>query len=115
MIMGPLTLLAAEMRRSLLLALADAMEADPPEGEDEFADAVKALVTAGLQTSEIARMTNVSTPTVTRWGQGAAKPLPVARKVYARHLAYIARKHAAILAEGIETAGIQTVDARIAA
>ncbi len=108
MIIGPLTLATAESRRLLLTTIADAIETDPPRTDDEFADAVKAVVQAGILTIEIARMLGVSTPTVTRWGQGVLRPRTAALRIHVERMVKLVRRHAELLGDDIEAAGIRT-------
>jgi DNA-binding transcriptional regulator YiaG len=108
MIIGPLTLAAAQSRRLLLTTIADAIEAAPPRTDDQFADAVKAVVQAGILTIEIARMLEVTTPTVTRWGQGTLRPRTAALHIHVGRLVRLVRRHADLVGDGIEAAGIRT-------
>lgn len=107
MIIGPLTLAAAQSRRILLTTIADAIEASPPRTDDEFADAIKAVVHAGVLTIEIARMLGVATPTVTRWGQGTLRPRNAARRLLVERLVKLIRRHAEMIGDEIADAGIR--------
>ena len=94
---GTLSALALAARASILERIVEAIEADPPIGEAAFADAVGALVLCGVRGTEIARLLGVESSCITRWTKNGATPHPTGRKVYARHLARIARDHLATL------------------
>ena len=96
---APLALLAVANRIDTLEAVATRMEANPPEGEAAFADAVRALLLCGVQGIEIGRMLGVESSCITRWTKRGATPHPVGRRTYARHLPAIARKAIATLRE----------------
>lgn len=90
---GSFALHALRVKAGLLGQLADMMETSPPRDADAFADAVTALIHAGIPAKEMARRFNVDTSTVHDWSKGRTEPHRLALISYARHVARIARDH----------------------
>jgi len=89
-----LTAFAKAARIAIIDDLASRMEANPPEGEAAFADALEALVVAGVRPFDIGYMLGAGTDNVNAWRKGVGTPHHIGRRMYAGHLVKIARKHA---------------------
>jgi len=89
-----LTAFATAARIAVIDDLASRIEANPPEGEAAFADALEALVVAGVRPVDIGTMLGAGTDNVNAWRKGIGTPHHIGRRKYAAHLVKIARKHA---------------------